>query len=605
MFPQVEGGFPMFLKKTKRPNGRVTLSAVQGYRDPKTGRPRQRSVETFGYVDELAEEFDDPVAHFSGVVAAMDAERLAAEGPQTIEIHPLQKVDRRAGDRRCVGDAVPMAYYDALGIESAVRSNMRGRGCEFDANALLRLLVMERLLAPGSKHAAWERAGRHFYRAGLSESDVYRGLDELARMSGAVVSKMNSSVAAAGIRDLACGYYDCTNYYFESDGDDLRRRGVSKEHRPNPIVQMGLMQDGNGIPVDFRLFAGNVHDDATLIDDLPEAKRAAGMGRVVTVADKGMNCARNIIATVARGDGFVFSQSIRGTKSRRELREWVLSDEGYGAPEGAGFKMKSRQDVKAVRVAAADSHDGGGHEVEVPVLAVAFWSRKYAERARHEREAVLEKSRQLVARPGRYTRAAHLGAAKYVKNVDFDAETGEVVRGAPELDLEAVEADAACDGYYCIITSETGWEPSRVIDTYRELWRIEESFKVTKSQFKARPVYVWTPERIRARFLTCYVALTIERIIENALGHRHSAGEVLGDLRALECSHAEGEWWLSDHRTDLTDELFALIGEEAPRKWMTTSSLNALFKKGKEVRWAQREHYRKHTKEKGRFTSSN
>ena len=578
----------MYLKKTKRPNGRVTLSAVQGYRDPESGKSKQRSIETFGYVDELAKEFDDPVAHFTEVVAAMEAERLAAEGPQTITIHPLQKANRGTDGRKSVGDAVPMAYYGALGIESAVRSNMRGRGCKFDANALLRLLVAERLLEPGSKHAAWQRADRHFYRADLSESDVYRGLDELARMSGAIISKMNSSIAAAGIRDLTCGYYDCTNYYFESDGDELRRKGVSKEHRPNPIVQMGLMQDANGIPVDFHLFAGNVHDGDTLIDALPEAKRAAGMGRVITVADKGMNCAKNIIATVARGDGFVFSQSIRGTKSRQELREWVISDAGYDVQDNGEFKMKARQDTKTVKVSAADSHDGKEHTVEVPVLIVAFWSRRYAERARHEREKVLEKAAQLVKSPGRYTKATHLGAAKYVLNVEFDAKTGEVLNNPkkPELNHRAIEEDAACDGYYCIVTSETGWSPERVIDTYRELWRIEETFKVTKSYLRARPVFVWTPEHIKAHFLTCYIALTIERIIEHALGHQYSAKEILEDMRAQEYLHAEGEWWLSSPRGKLTDELFSLIDEEAPRKWMTTSSLKSLFKGGKKVRWA-------------------
>ncbi|QUC04314.1 IS1634 family transposase [Atopobium sp. oral taxon 416] len=577
----------MFLKKTKRPNGRITLSAVQGYRDPKTGRPKQRSVETFGYVDELEKEFKDPLAHFAEVVKAMDEERLAAEGPQTITIHPLQKVDKRAANRKCVGDAVPMAYYDALGIEGSIRSNMRGRKVAFDVNSLLRLLVSERLLSLGSEHAAWQRADRHLLKADLGEADVYWGLGELSRMKGAIVSKMNASIAAAGIRDLSNGYYDCTNYFFESDGDDLRRRGAGKEHRPVPIVQMGLMQDGNGVPVDFNLFLGNTHDDATLIDALPEAKRAAGMGRVVTVADKGMNCACNIIATVARGDGFVFSQSIRGAKSRRELREWVLSDGGYDVRGDGEFKMKSRQDVKLVKVPREDSRDGKAHEVEVPVLVVAFWSRKYAERARHEREKVLQKSEQLVKSPGKYTKATHLGAAKYVRNVEFDADTGEVIDNPkkPELDLKAIDEDAACDGYYCIVTSETSWEPGHVIDTYRELWRIEESFKVTKSHLRARLVFVWTREHIQAHFLTCYIALTIERVIEHALGHRYSAGEILDDLRAQECVHAEGEWWLLSHRTDLTDELFSLIGEEAPRKWMTMSSLKALFRKGKEVRW--------------------
>lgn len=257
---------------------------------------------------------------------------------------------------------------------------------------------------------------------------------------------------------------------------------------------------------------------------------------------------------------------------------------------GSGNLQFYRQDVKRVTVSAEDSHDGKAHAVDVPVKVVAFWSRKYAERARHEREKVLEKSMQLVSSPGKYTRATHLGAAKYVKNVEFDAQTGEVLSNpkAPEIDWEAVEADRACDGFYCIVTSEVGWDDGRIIDTYRELWRIEETFKVTKSQLKARPVYVWTPEHIEAHFLTCYVALTIERVIEHALGHRFSAAEILGDLRALDCTHVDGEWWVVGHRTDLTDELFALIGEEAPRKFVRTRDARALFAKKKPVRWVRK-----------------
>ena len=575
----------MYLKKTPNKKGRISLSAVQGYRD--NGRVRQRTIETFGYIDELEKQYDDPIAHFTEVVALMDAERLAEDGPQSITIHPLQKVDKRTVNRKYASDAIPLAYYNALGIEATVRSYMRSSKAKFDVNSLIRLLVSERLLAPGSKHAAWENADRHFFKTDLLESDIYRGLSELPRMKEAIVSKMNSCIAQTGIRDLSCGYYDCTNYYFESEGDDFRKKGVSKEHRPNPIVQMGLMQDENGIPVDFHLFSGNTHDDATLIDALPEAKRAAGMGRVVTVADKGMNCSANIIATVARGDGFVFSQSIRGTKSQRELRDWVISDEGYDIQDDGNFKMKARQDVKTITVSKRDSHDGKEHKIEVPIQVVAFWSRKYAKRARHEREKVLEKSMQLVNSPGKYTKATHFGAAKYVKNIDFDAKTGEVreCAHAPKIDYAAIEADAACDGYYCIITSEVDWEPSRVIDTYRELWRIEESFKVTKSYLKARPVFVWTPEHIEAHFLTCYIALTIERIIEHALGHKYSAGEILKDLRALECSEVVSDIWLFDYRTNLTDKLFSLIGEESPRKFMRYSSIKALFKKGKKVRW--------------------
>lgn len=578
----------MFLKKTKRANGRITLSAVQSYRDPKTRKSKQRSVKTFGYIDELEKKFPDPVAHFTEVVKEMNTKRLAEKGPQTITIHPLQKTDKHAPTCKFSGDAVVIAYYNALGIEIALRSMMRKSKTKFDINSLLRLLVSERLLSPGSKLAALKNADKHFFKCDFSEADVYRGLDELARACKPVVAKMNRSIEQAKIRDLKCGYYDCTNYYFESEGDEFRRKGVCKEHRPNPIVQMGLMQDSNGIPVDFHIFSGNTHDSDTLLDALPEAKQAAKMGRIVTVADKGMNCARNIIATVGAGDGFVFSQSIRATKSKRKLRNWVISDEGYEVFESGDFKMKARQDIKTIKVSKKDSHDGKEHAIDIEVLVVAFWSRKYAEHARYKREKVLEKSYQLISNPGQYTRATHYGAAKYVKNIEFDAKTGEVISNpkAPILDEEAIAADAACDGFYCIVTSETDWSPSRVIDTYRELWKIEETFKITKSYLKTRPVFVWTPDHIKAHFLTCYIALTIERIIEHALGNKYSAGEILNDMRKQEYVHAEDDWWLSKHRSDLSDELFALMGEETPCKWMSTSALKSLFAKNKKVRFS-------------------
>ncbi|MBR3315344.1 MAG: IS1634 family transposase [Atopobiaceae bacterium] len=581
----------MYLKKTPTKGGRVSLSAVQGYRD-ETGRNRQRTIKTFGFVDELAKTYDDPVAHFRQVVAEMDAERLRTEAPATIAIHPRQRLDRREPGqlRRHAGDALACWWLDALGVEAAVRNAMRARRCEYDVNAVLHLLVCERLLEPGSKLAAWENKGRHFFRTQFSEDDVYRSLSELDRLSGRLVDACNRAIAKHAPRDESLVYYDVTNYFFECDPDaeGLRKKGVGKEHRPSPIVQMGMLQDSEGIPIAFDLFEGDVNDCETLLPVLRRGERR-GLGRVVVVADKGMNCSDNIAGCVAGGDGFVFSQSLRGTKSDSACKAWALSDGGYAASADGEFKIKSSQRTKKIHLKGADTFDGHKKDVDVEVKVVAMWSRKYAERARHEREKVLEKSRQLVERPGAYTRATHYGAAQYVKGITFDRKTGEVVEQTgvkPEIDQEAMEAAAALDGYCLIITSETGWDQGRVLDAYRGLWRIEESFKVTKTGgLCSRPVFVWTPEHIRAHFLTCYLALLIVRHSQRALPSHPGAKALLEEMRALDCSFAEDGWWLFDHRSDLTDEIFALVGEEAPRKWMRTSDIKALFAKGKTIRW--------------------
>ncbi len=574
----------MHLKRAKRPNGRIHLSITESFRDAE-GKARSRTVKTLGYLDELEQRWGpDALARCEAIRDELTDAHNAAIAPVALELHMAQKVDKRRASRMCAGDAPAMAYYDALGIEKALRNHLAGRKVAYDLNAVCRLLVSERLLAPGSKHAAWERAGLHFLRCDASERDVYRALDELAASRDRVIAAMNRAMAPSRGHDLSCGYYDCTNFYFECDPDGFRERGVSKEHRPNPVVQMGLLQDASGIPVTYKLFEGSTNDSKTLVEALPDLKGAAGMRRVVIVADKGMNCSENIAAAVGKGDGFVFSQSVRGTKSTAELRKWVLSDEGYRLRGEDGFKSKSRQGTKVVHV---EGPDGKTKDVPVEVKVVAFWSRKYADRARHEREKVLEKSRQLVESPGEYTRATHYGAARYVRNIDFDPKTGEVVACAkkPRIDWEAVRAAEACDGYYCIVTSETGWDDGRIIGAYRELWRIEESFKITKTGLEGRPAFVRTREHLEAHFLTCYIALVILRLIERALDHRHSALAILEDMRALGCSELEANIWLFDHRSDLTDELFALIGEEAPRKYMRRSGIKALFGKGKKVRW--------------------
>ena len=567
----------MFLKQIAQANGRVKLAVYESYRQD--GRPRQRTVRPLGYLDELAREHDDPVAWGKSVAAEMTAARKAAGQAVAVEIHPAQKIDKRAANTKNLGCACALSQYAALGVGAALRSASRSSRASYSLDAVCRLLVCERIVDPGSRLSAWNNRGRYFFRCAFSAGDVYRALDGIAAAKGAVVSAMNRSIARAGGRDLSAVCYDVTNYYFEAGGEDaLRRRGVSKEHRPDPIVQMGLLQDARGVPIAYRTFPGNTNDCATMAPVLSDMKRDHGLERVVVVADKGLNCSENIAATVAAGDGFVFSQSVRGTKSGGRLREWVLSGEGYAA-RGEGFEVKSAQGGKAVHLKASQTAGGRAEDVEVEVKYVAFRSEKYARRARREREKVLEKARALVKSPGAYTRATGRGAARFVKNLAFDKETGEVVAGRSlSLDEDAVAEAERCDGYYLLVTSETGWDDGRVIDAYRELWRIEESFKVTKSEIAARPVYVWTAEHIEAHFLVCYIALVILRLLQLASGL--PCARVREEIAAMECVNVDANWWACGHRSDDSDTLVESVGlEELELKNLRTSDARKILAK--------------------------
>lgn len=570
----------MFLKKITQKSGRTKLCVYESYREG--ARTRQRTVRALGYADELAAEHDDPVAWAESVVEEMNAEREAERQSAQVEIHPMQLVDKRAANRRNAGCAVALAVYSGLGIEAVLRNRSRGRAFSFDLSAVMRLLVVERILEPGSKRAAWERRGRHFFRCDLSLDDVYRGMDELAAARDSVVAAMNRAIASSGGRDASSVYYDVTNYYFECDPDGpdgLRERGVSKERRPLPIVQMGMLQDADGVPISYRLFRGNTTDGQTMVPVLADMKAEQRIGRVVAVADKGLNNSDNIAALVGRGDGFVLSQSLRGTRSDAGMKAWATSGDGW-TTAGEDFRMKSMQGWKTLHLRAEDTADGRAHDERVPVKWIALWSGKYDRRAKAERARVIERARDLVAHPGRYTRHTHHGAASYVRNVAFDDDGSVATNRELSIDEGAIAEAERYDGYYLICTSEVGWDDGRVLDTYRELWRIEESFRVTKSELEARPVFVWTTPRIEAHFLTCYVGLVILRLLQRATGIH--ASRIREEIAAMSCSALCANWWLFDHRTDESDAMLEAVGvPELRRKNMRTGEVRAAFAKAK------------------------
>lgn len=545
----------MFLKKITQKSGRTKLCVYESYREG--ARTRQRTVRALGYADELAAEHDDPVAWAESAVEEMNAEREAERQSAQVEIHPMQLVDKRAANRRNAGCAAALAVYSGLGIEAVLRNRSRGRAFSFDLSAVMRLLVVERILEPGSKRAAWERRGRHFFRCDLSLDDVYRGMDELAAARDSVVAAMNRAIASSGGRDASSACYDVTNYYFECDPDGpdgLRERGVSKERRPLPIARMGMLQDADGVPISYRLFRGNTTDGQTMVPVLADMKAEQGIGRVVAVADKGLNNSDNIAALVGRGDG------------------WTTA--------GEDFRTKSMQGWKTLHLRAEDTADGRARDERVPVKWIALWSGKYDRRAKAERARVIERARDLVAHPGRHARHTHHGAASYVRNVAFDDDGSVATNRELSIDEGAIAEAERYDGYYLICTSEVGWDDGRVLDTYRELWRIEESFRVTKSELEARPVFVWTTPRIEAHFLTCYVGLVILRLLQRATGIH--ASRIREEIAAMSCSALCANWWLFDHRTDESDAMLEAVGvPELRRKNMRTGEVRAAFAKAK------------------------
>ena len=391
---------------------------------------------------------------------------------------------------------------------------------------------------------------------------------------------MNDRIKKNYGRDTSLIYYDVTNYYFETDEqNDFLHKGISKEHRPNPIIQMGLFMDNRGIPITYELFPGNTNDCLTYRPNFGRIKKQFDLGRLISVADKGMTTGDNIWYTIntPTHDGYVFSMSIRGAE--KGIKDYVLKEEGYEWL-GTEYKRKSRKSPRTILVTSVT---GKKMKKQVDEKQVVFWSEKYARRAKAERETALAKARDLAQNPGNYTRATSYGAAKYVKKIDYDKETGEILTSSSILDIdeEKIREEEALDGYYMLLTSEMETSDDEIIDMYRGLWRIEESFKVTKSELEARPVYVWTKEHIEAHFLTCFVALTIARILENKLERKYSVGRILDSLSKAECSLLQQNYYLFDYYDEVLKEIGSIMDIDFGKRIRTLGEIKKILAKTK------------------------
>ena len=570
----------MYLNKcTNKKTGRVFLSIVHKYRDPHNKKSiKSKTVMKVGYLDVLEKEYDDPIAHFTQVAKEMDAKRLADEADYVINIPKKAKLELGKDLQKNFGYAALSKIYHELKIDEFLINRQKITGDEYDANTIMKMLVYSRILYPDSKKSSYESRDRFFEKTNYSLDSVYRCLSFLYERKDEFLRWLNDSVTANYGRDNSVVYYDVTNYYFETDttDDGFRAKGVCKEHRPNPIVQMGLFMDNNGLPITFDLFPGNTNDCLTYRPNFRTLKANFEFDRVITVADKAMCTGDNIwyTKTTPDHDGYVFSLSVRGAS--KEIQDYVLSEDGYRKHgDEDGFKIKSRLEPRTIHVSVPQ---GRKKSRTVDEKQIVFYSPKYAQKAKHERELTLAKSADLIQNPGKYTRATSVGAAKYIKNIAFD-DNGVVIEEGHTLsiDEDLVKEEERFDGYYLIVTSEIKKSDNEILDIYRGLWKIEESFKITKSELDARPVYVWTKEHITAHFMTCFVSLLILRILEMKTNRKFSTEQMINAMKNSTCTLADQNIYIFHYYDECLKALGKAVNVNFSSKALTLKDIKKII----------------------------
>jgi transposase len=524
-------------ERKKQPNGTVKtfIRIVEGYRPGPGLPPKQRPIRSFGYL----EDQDDPVA-FMETVSKFNASYRDEEVPFRIEVAQNASMYCENNRRQNYGYKFLEAVYNLLDIDNFIERYMKSckfRG-EYSPGEIFKFLVFLRILSPDSKRASCQmKDGFYGWPAEFSLQDVYRSLDYFADFEVELQRHLNDMVKKTIGRNLSHAFYDVTNYFFEIDfpdgDDDLRKKGVSKEHRVDPIASMGLFMDSNGLPVSMAIFPGNTSESLTLQPAMKDIKQSYGLGRLTVVADKGLNSSKNIDSIVSSGDGFVFSQILRGKKWQRYHAELFNEDGCFGNSDGTYWYKLFEEEY--------NGKDEDGKTVIRKRKVLLYWSRAEAEIAGRKRDEKLKRAAKAVKNN---VYGIKKGVEEYTKDNIVDKKTGKIlenIKNVRSVNIEKAEADAKFDGYFCIITSELDYDERKIREVYGGLWRIEQSFRLLKSDLYARPVFVTKNEHIRAHFLICFVALLIIRIIQLRMDtNMFSAERIVKALNSATCQVLKG-----------------------------------------------------------------
>ena len=577
------------------------------------GKSKQTCVECLGRLDELQKQFQDPVAHFKKVAEERTKE-LKNASTTTTTIDLLETMEVGEDDVKNVGYVVLKDLYKELELDKFWKRILAKTSIKYDLESVFRLLVFSRILYPGSKKETFDNKDVYFEDIdGFSLKDMYRALDVFDEYSEELQKWIYQRSSKICARDMSVSYFDCTNYYFDIGRSDMdtfddngnpvdkngnpseikyRKRGPEKNHRPDPIVEMGLLMDKNGIPLAFDMFPGNESEKLHMRPIINRVKTEFESGRIIFVADRGLNTSDNIYfingdnkADYNPRDGYVYGQSVRGADA--EFKEWVLSGnyqkDTLKDEDGnkITFVHKSRIHPKTIHVnlTVPGQKKKKKKEVSIDQKQMVYYSEKYAKKQKRDRDIMIARAKDLIAHPKKYDRVTAAGSGAYVQNIAFDKSTGEIVEGRELiLDLDKIAEEEKFDGYYSIVTSELNMSDYEMRDIYRGLAKIEETFKISKSEFEARPVFVWTNEHIDGHFTTCFTALVLIRLLQAKLTNHYPVGKIITSLRKYNCTQIDKILYKFLYYDEILEDCGKTFGFEAKIKHRTREQMRRMLK---------------------------
>lgn len=519
-----------------------------------------KTVEKIGTYDEIKKKCGDmePLEWAKEYAAKRTSEEKKAKQDVIMRYSSSALIDKNIRRSCNSGYLFLQDIYYSLGLNKICDSIAEKYKFDFDLNDILSMLIYSRIISPGSKLSSLESAQRFIEQPKCELHQVYRALEFIAKENDFFQAELYKNSQNVINRKKEVLYYDCTNYYFEiEDEDNFRKYGVSKEHRPNPIVQMGMFMDADGIPLAFSLFDGNQNEQPSMSPLEKKIIKDFDASDFIVCTDAGLSSTANRKFNSIQGRGFVTTQSIK--KLKGFLQDFCLEDDGWYLP-GSNKKYKLSELDEEADYDKVFYKDRWINEDNLEQHLIVTYSIKYRNYQRTIRERQIERAKKFIESPSKLTKNRANDPKRFIEQGHCTPDGEVASKTITSLNQEQIDNEAKYDGLYAVCTN-LEYDVSSIIKINQKRWEIEECFRIMKTEFKARPVYLSRKDRITAHFTTCFTALVVYRILEQKLNGKYTCEELIETIRSMDMMIAPGEGYIPTYtRTDITDALHDAFG---------------------------------------------
>ena len=574
----------MQLQVVKSGNDKV-LYIVKKYR--KNGKSTSTTIMRCGKLSELEKEYDDPIAYFTNKAKEMTEEEERNGNASFVSLMERKKMSKDKEVLLNGGYLFLRKIYASLHLDYFIKRIAKEYKLQYDLNKILQDLIYTRIIFPGSKLSSFEDKDKLIEKGDYGLHDVYRALSVLNEWLDKIQAFVYGQSTKLVKRNTNILYFDCTNFFFEIEKEDeFRKYGASKENRPNPIIQMGLFMDGNGIPLAFDLNPGNTNEQITLKPFEEQVIKDFNISKFVICTDAGLASYSNRDFNDHDNRAFIVTQSIK--KLEGYLKDWALNTENFPKSikdNDEKIYYKSRYIKKEMKL---DSDTPLGKvKMNKEWRLIVTYSEKYAKYQKMLRDNQIKRAKALIDNPSKFNKVNSQDCKRFIKNIAYDSN-GEIVTNKVLLFDESIEEEESkYDGFYAISTNLEGDE-KEIVRINHQRWEIEESFRIMKTDLKSRPVYVSLEEHISSHFLTCFLSLLFIRIIEKKLEGRFTTNAIIETLRSINYVDVDAGYISAFVGSDVIDALVKEFKIECDYNTYTPEQMRKILHQSKMEDFATR-----------------